>query len=102
MFGQLVAYINGVAGENFKSATQKIRDYVEELELDDFQEIVKNIGTIPENIVHDSTEEKLYSKASDIVLARCFRFWEWMQKHWTKGQTVQIFWQKVQKDINIA
>lgn len=35
---------------------------------------MKNIGTIPENIVHDSTEEKLYSKASDIVLARCFRF----------------------------
>lgn len=72
MFGQLVEYINKVADENFKVATQKIRGYIEELEVDDFQEIVKNIGTIPENITHDSTEEKLYSKASDIVLARCF------------------------------
>ena len=38
-----------------------------------FKSIVKEIGIIPENIEHDSTEEKLYSKASDIVLARCFR-----------------------------
>ncbi len=39
----------------------------------DFKEIIKNIGIIPENIEHDSSEEKLYSKASDVVLARCFR-----------------------------
>ncbi len=73
MFGQLVEYIKIAAKDNFKVATQKIRNYIEELDLEDFQEIVKNIGTIPENIIHDSTEEKLYSKASDIVLARCFR-----------------------------
>ena len=41
-------------------------------EIDDFIEIVKEIGTIPEVIEASSTEEKLYSKASDIVLARCF------------------------------
>lgn len=39
---------------------------------EDFIEIVKEIGTIPETIEASSTEEKLYSKASDIVLARCF------------------------------
>ena len=42
------------------------------LSKDDFIEIVKEIGTIPEVIEASSTEEKLYSKASDIVLARCF------------------------------
>ncbi|EFP63181.1 HindIII restriction endonuclease [Erysipelotrichaceae bacterium 3_1_53] len=39
---------------------------------EDFIEIVKEIGTIPEIIEASSTEEKLYSKASDIILARCF------------------------------
>lgn len=34
---------------------------------------LKQIGTIPEWIAHDSTEEKLFSKASDAVLSRAFR-----------------------------
>lgn len=39
----------------------------------DFLTTMKQIGTIPESIPHDSTEEKLFSKASDSVLSRAFR-----------------------------
>jgi type II restriction enzyme len=35
--------------------------------------ILEQISVIPESINHDSTEEKLYSKVSDAVLARAFR-----------------------------
>lgn len=35
--------------------------------------LIKQIGTIPESIQHDSSEEKLFSKVSDAVLARAFR-----------------------------
>ncbi len=47
-------------------------NYIKSLAKIDFIEIVKEIGTIPEIIEASSTEEKLYSKASDVVLARCF------------------------------
>lgn len=50
-----------------------MRNFIDDLSDENFKEVVKGIGTIPERIEHDSTEEKLYSKASDIVLARCFR-----------------------------
>ena len=57
---------------NFKDAANEIQLYVDNFSKDDFIEIVKEIGAIPERIEASSTEEKLYSKASDIVLARCF------------------------------
>ena len=53
--------------------TDEVRNFIDIMDIQDFKGIVKQIGTIPEVIEHDSTEEKLYSKASDIVLARCFR-----------------------------
>ena len=56
-----------------KKATDEVRNFIDIMDIQDFKGIVKQIGTIPEVIEHDSTEEKLYSKASDIVLARCFR-----------------------------
>ncbi len=73
MFEQLVTKIKALSIIDFKDATEEIRIFVDDIPEDDFKKIVKQIGTIPENIEHDSTEEKLYSKTSDIVLARCFR-----------------------------
>lgn len=73
MFEQLVEKIRDLSIKEFKYATEEIRKFIDEIQADEFKVIVKQIGTIPENIEHDSTEEKLYSKASDIVLARCFR-----------------------------
>lgn len=73
MFEQLIDKIKSFSDQEFKCATEEIRKFLDEMPEDEFKVIVKQIGTIPENIEHDSTEEKLYSKASDIVLARCFR-----------------------------
>jgi len=41
--------------------------------LDDIVFMLEQIGTIPESITHDPTEEKLFVKASDIILSRSFR-----------------------------
>lgn len=73
MFKRMIKKIKDVSVKDFKTATEEIRTFIDKMPEDKFKGIVKEIGTIPENIEHDSTEEKLYSKASDIVLARCFR-----------------------------
>ncbi|WP_298739488.1 HindIII family type II restriction endonuclease [uncultured Treponema sp.] len=58
---------------SFKEQTRKVVDYVDSLADEDIKRIVKEIGTIPECIRASSSEEKLFSKSSDIILARCFR-----------------------------
>lgn len=73
MFDRFIEKIKELFKKEFKCATEEIRKFIDQIPEDEFKVIVKQIGTIPENIEHDSTEEKLYSKASDIVLARCFR-----------------------------
>lgn len=73
MYRELLNKIKVFSTEEFKKATEETRDYIDRMTDEDFKSVVREIGTIPENIEHDSTEEKLYSKASDIVLARCFR-----------------------------
>ena len=73
MFDKLIAQIFESSKKDFKKATDEVRNFIDLMNVRDFKGIVKQIGTIPEVIEHDSTEEKLYSKASDIVLARCFR-----------------------------
>lgn len=73
VFEKLIRLIHSVSGNDFKDAVEEVRKYIDLMDEKSFKQIVKDIGTIPENIEHDSTEEKLYSKASDIVLARCFR-----------------------------
>ena len=65
MFEQLVEKIKELSVKEFKCATEEIRKFIDEIPKDEFKVIVKQIGTIPENIEHDSTEEKLYSKASE-------------------------------------
>ena len=46
--------------------------YINSISFEDFLSILAEIGTIPERIIHDSTEEKLYSKVTDIILSRSF------------------------------
>lgn len=69
----LVLFLSNKNDNDFKENTKTITDFIDNIDYDIFKQIVKHIGTIPEAIEHDSTAEKLYSKASDIVLARCFR-----------------------------
>lgn len=56
----------------FDKAAQEIGTAINALDRQALIDIVKEIGTIPECIEASSTQEKLYSKASDYLLARCF------------------------------
>ena len=72
-FELFVKNINDLSGNNsFSVATNILTKQVGELTKDSLINIVREIGTIPESIEASSSEEKLYSKASDIVLSRCF------------------------------
>lgn len=57
---------------NFEKATDRIKNELFTLNKTQLLILVKEIGTIPENIGHDSSEEKLYAKTTDIILAKCF------------------------------
>lgn len=57
---------------DFPVASDILTKKVSTLSKDNVINIVKEIGAIPESIIASSTEEKLYSKASDIILSRCF------------------------------
>lgn len=76
MFDEFLSEIVRVAGKlsdktfSFVHASKELEKYVND--IDDIKPIVAAIGVIPESIVHDSTEEKLFAKASDAVLSRAF------------------------------
>ena len=72
MFDNLLNEIVRMSRElKFDDASLEVEKIVDV--SDDFIDILKQIGTIPECIEHDSTEEKLFSKASDAALSRAFR-----------------------------
>lgn len=56
---------------NFEDTLVKIEEYIRS--YNNFYDILQYIGTIPECIAHDSSEEKLWAKASDIVLSYAFK-----------------------------
>lgn len=57
---------------HFQESSDEIEKIIFNLNKKEFIPLVSEIGTIPEDIEHDSTEEKLYTKVSDIILAKCF------------------------------
>lgn len=71
MFYNLLQRIDELAADDFELASSDVIRYVDT--CDDFISLITQIGTIPECIEHDATQEKLFSKASDAVLARAFR-----------------------------
>ncbi|MCL2351146.1 MAG: HindIII family type II restriction endonuclease [Firmicutes bacterium] len=71
MFERLVSMIFELAPKDFLRSVEVIAGYIDNAV--DFIGILEQIGTIPESIEHDSTEEKLFAKASDAVLSRAFR-----------------------------
>lgn len=56
----------------FSEATERIRRCIDTMDRPSLIVIVNEIGAIPECIEASSSAEKLFSKASDCVLARCF------------------------------
>jgi len=56
--------------KDFQTSSDEMYNFVFSLPKDDVADIVMKIGVIPEDIAHDSSEEKLYSKTSDIIFAK--------------------------------
>jgi len=57
----------------FQDAIKELEKIIfDDIKKEDLINLVKEIGIIPESIAHDSKEEKLYAKVSDIILSRCF------------------------------
>jgi type II restriction enzyme len=71
MFENLLTRIDEYAHDGFTNAAEKLNAFIST--TDGFGDILEQIGTIPEAIAHDSTEEKLFAKVSDSVLSRAFR-----------------------------
>lgn len=71
MYQDILNIIWSAADMEFDAVSARLQDCVNADA--DFLATLQEIGTIPEFISHDSTEEKLFSKASDAVLARAFR-----------------------------
>jgi type II restriction enzyme len=71
IFDELMALIGEYTSNSFFDATTKINEFIST--TDNFLELIFQIGIIPEIIIQNSTEEKLFSKASDAVLSRAFR-----------------------------
>jgi type II restriction enzyme len=59
--------------DTFVSSSELIQGVIFNLKREDVIPIITEIGSIPEDIGHDSSEEKLYAKVSDIILAKCFQ-----------------------------
>lgn len=58
----------------FDEYSQRLEKELEELSLEQVKESLLECGVIPESFGHDSTEEKLYSKYTDILLTKAFNF----------------------------
>ncbi|MDR0248619.1 MAG: HindIII family type II restriction endonuclease [Oscillospiraceae bacterium] len=71
VFNQLLSLIIECVRDRFYDAVEKINNFISS--ADCFEDILAQIGIIPEAVGHDSTEEKLFAKASDAVLSRVFR-----------------------------
>lgn len=70
---QIINKTSSIPSSDFKEATAQLEKYIFKLNREKLLDVLSQIGTIPESIVADSSEEKIYSKASDIVLAKALR-----------------------------
>lgn len=72
-FTELRTEINSCITLDFQEASSKLQQTIFSLRKADILKLIVEIGTIPEDIAHDSTEEKLYTKASDILFAKALQ-----------------------------
>ena len=73
-FSELRSIIKDVSKKGaFEQSSELLQTKIFALSKTDIIPIITEIGAIPEDIGHDSSEEKLYAKVSDIVLAKCFQ-----------------------------
>lgn len=69
-FAELRSAIKDCIDLDFHVASSRLQTTIFGLDRADILPLVVEIGIIPEDIKHDSTEEKLYTKVSDILLAK--------------------------------
>ena len=69
-FEELKIELSDCSSLSFPDATQRLQEMIFALDRANIIQLVSQIGAIPEDIGHDSTEEKLYAKVSDILLAK--------------------------------
>jgi HindIII restriction endonuclease len=73
-FAELLEIIEkGSAPGSFESVCQILEDRIFRIKTPALIKLLLDIGAIPESIYHDSTAEKLFAKAADIILAKSFR-----------------------------
>jgi len=73
-FLELRAHIRSESEKfDFRAASDHIETSIFGMDRASFLPLVTQIGIIPEDIAHDSSEEKLYAKCADIVLAKAFQ-----------------------------
>ena len=65
--------VKNLANRNFIEASDNLQDVIWGISLPDTISIIAEVGIIPEDIPHDSTEEKLYAKVSDILFAKALK-----------------------------
>ena len=69
-FEELKIELSDCSSLSFPDATQRLQERIYALDRAHTIQLVSQIGSIPEDIGRDSTEEKLYAKVSDILLAK--------------------------------
>jgi len=67
---ELRRVINQLSELDFSISSSKMEELIFRLTANDIMPLITEIGTIPEDIEHDSSEEKLYTKTSDILFAK--------------------------------
>lgn len=58
---------------DFTKASNDLQDILFSIDKTDILSLITEIGIIPEDILHDSSEEKLYTKVSDILFAKALK-----------------------------
>lgn len=71
-YDDLLVEISKNTWDGFQEGTKRMISYVDKLSKENISEMLLDIGAIPQTIKPSSSEEKLYSKVTDIVLSRCF------------------------------
>ena len=73
MYQDIMSLLSEGNKMSFEEISERLIQCIQSGTRTSLLEALKEIGTIPEWIPHDSTEEKLFSKASDAVLSRAFQ-----------------------------
>lgn len=72
-YRELRTLIRNQEGKDFTRASSDLESAIFSIPKNDLVSIITEIGVIPEDIPHDSSEEKIYTKASDILFAKALK-----------------------------